>query len=342
MILITGKEGIVHRTGKEIQNVFQNLFKQRGKWRREVRENLAQYYTADAPRATNERPIVVAMIDGKLKHGGLADRLRGIISAYYVSRMYNRDFRIFFVHPFPLIDYLVPNLHDWRISEADLCFNNNDAEAMFCGSNATHVERWFQEQWFKKRIKGMKRQLHIYTNAWLTRSGNTFQQCFNELFRPSEALETALDKAMQPLAGKEYFAVTLRFQQLLGDFKEDNYDVLPEAERKLLMDRCVEQIAHIHTKMKVKKRILVTSDSSTFIDYAASQLDYVYVVPGKLTHIDWATDIPFEMNLKSFVDLLMISRAQKAFLLQTGKMYNSGFPRRAAQIGNVPFQHIRF
>ena len=38
MILIRGKEGLLHRTGKEFQNVFQNLFKQRGKWRRKAAE----------------------------------------------------------------------------------------------------------------------------------------------------------------------------------------------------------------------------------------------------------------------------------------------------------------
>ena len=54
MILLTGKEGLIHRTGKEIQNVFQNLFKQRGKWRREAAK-LSHYYSMDAPRAQNAK-----------------------------------------------------------------------------------------------------------------------------------------------------------------------------------------------------------------------------------------------------------------------------------------------
>ena len=46
--------------------------------------------------------------------------------------------------------------------------------------------------------------------------------------------------------------------------------------------------------------------------------------------------------MKLFVDMLLISRADEAWLLQTDKMYNSGFPRRAAQITGIPFHHIRF
>jgi hypothetical protein len=59
-------------------------------------------------------------------------------------------------------------------------------------------------------------------------------------------------------------------------------------------------------------------------------------------HIDFYDNTGDDVNIKLFADILIISRAERAFLLQTGRMYNSGFPRRAAQVGNVPFKHIRF
>ena len=83
--------------------------------------------------------MIVCMVDGKRKQGGLADRLRGIVSTYYVCKKLGYDFRINFVHPFPLIDYLVPNTYDWRVSQDELCYNSHDAEPMVCGSQATHV-----------------------------------------------------------------------------------------------------------------------------------------------------------------------------------------------------------
>ena len=61
-----------------------------------------------------------------------------------------------------------------------------------------------------------------------------------------------------------------------------------------------------------------------------------------MVHIDYQDETPDNINMKLFVDMLLISRADEAWLLQTDKMYNSGFPRRAAQITGIPFHHIRF
>ena len=340
MILITGKEGIVHRTGKEIQNVFQNLFKQRGKWRRKAAE-LAPYYTEDAPRAKNTRKQIICMIDGRMHHGGLADRLRGIVSSYYVCKAMGYDFKIHFVHPFRLDDFLLPGEVDWQIADDDICYNSKDAKPMFCGSNATLVEPFFQKLWFKKNYGEDVRQVHVYTNAHLLPRGSRFGDCFHELFRPSPALEKALRQYSEDLKGG-YYVMTLRFQQLLGDFKEEQqFTILPPAGQQELMERCVAQIEKVYARLP-KKRVLLTADSRKFLDYAKERLDFVYVVPGVVAHMDWSSDIPFDVNLKSFIDFFMISRAERAFLLQTGKMYNSGFPRRAAQVGHVPFKHVRF
>jgi len=341
MILILGKQGILHSLGNDIKNLFQNFFTMRGRWQREGDELLI-HYSKDAPHATNKRRMIVVMLDGKRKHGGLADRLRGIVSTYYVAKQLGYDFRIHFVHPFPLIDYLVPNTYDWRVSEEELCFNSDDAEPMFCGSQATHVEPKFQELWLRKRCKNAKKQLHVYTNAWILRHGPDYSRCFNELFRPSEALQAALDR-QEAQFGRDYYAITLRFQQLLGDFiEEPQFTVLAEGEAQQLMDQCIEQIEKLHKKLNDGRRFLVTSDSQRFLDYVSRQLDYTYVVSGPLAHMDWSENIPFETNLKSFLDFYMIMHAHKAYLLQTGKMYNSGFPRRAAQAGNIPFKLIRF
>lgn len=340
MILILGKEGVLHMAGKEIQNFFQNLFKQRGKWRRKAAE-LDGDYQEDKPRAVNKRKQIIFMCDGRMHAGGLADRLRGIVSSYYVCKKLGYDFRIYFVHPFCLSDYLEPNKVDWRISQEELSFCSLDAKPMFCGSNGTFVERSFQEAWLKKNFREANKQLHVYTNAILLPRGDGFSKLFNELFRPSRSLEKALMKYHSEI-GSSYNSVTLRFQQLLGDFKEGNYPILKEQQQEILIEKCLEKISEIYYKYRMKNRLLVTSDSCRFLEIAAQRFNFVYIVSGKLAHMDWTSDIPFEYNLKTFVDFLMISRAEKVFLLQTEGMYNSGFPRRAAQINNRPFKHIRF
>lgn len=340
MILIRGKEGLLHRTGKEIQNVFQNLFKQRGKWRRKALE-VAPYYTPDAPRATNTCKQIICMYDGRMDHGGIADRLRGVVSSYDVAKRLGYDFRIFFDHPFLLEDYLVPAAIDWRITKEELCYNPEDAEAMFCGSNGTLVEPFFQRLWFKKRFREAHKQLHVYTNALLLPRSKRYGELFRELFRPSPRLEAALAQYSEPLKGG-YITVSLRFIGLLDDFTERDGKHISPKEQQQLMERCVAQIQKLHDKKSEKKRVLLTSDSTRFLKYAAEQLDFIYYIPGDVVHIDYQDQTSDDINMKLFVDMLLISRADEAYLLQTDKMYNSGFPRRAAQISGIPFHHIRF
>ena len=339
MILIRGKEGLVHRTGKEIQNVFQNLFKQRGKWRRKALE-VAPYYTPDAPRAANERKQIICMYDGRMDHGGIADRLRGVVSAYYVAKSMGYDFRIFFDHPFLLEDYLVPNKVDWRIDKEAICYNPADAEPMFCGSNGTLVEPFFQKLWFRKRFREASRQLHVYTNALLLPRSKRYGELFRELFRPSDRLEKALRQYGEPLSGG-YITVSLRFIGLLDDFTERDGKHISQEEQLRLMERCVAQVRKIHDRHPDKK-VLLTSDSTRFLRYAAERLSFVYYIPGDVVHIDYQDKTSDDINMKLFVDMYLISRADEAFLLQTDQMYNSGFPRRAAQISGIPFHHVRF
>ena len=340
MILIRGKEGLLHRSGKEIQNVFQNLFKQRGKWRRKALE-VAPYYTPDAPRARNKRKQIVCMYDGRMNHGGIADRLRGVVSSYYVCRQMGYDFRIYFDHPFRLEDYLEPADVDWRIAKDDLCFNSEDAEPMFCGSNGTLVEPFFQKLWFKKRFREARKQLHVYTNALLLPRSKQYGECFRALFRPTERVEKALAKYSEPLQGG-YVTMSLRFIGLLDDFTERDGKHISPDEQQQLMERCVDQIRRLHNRMAIKKKVLLTSDSTRFLRFAASRLDFVYFIPGDVVHIDYQDETSDDINIKLFVDMLLIARADEAFLLQTDKMYNSGFPRRAAQITSIPFHHVRF
>ena len=87
---------------------------------------------------------------------------------------------------------------------------------------------------------------------------------------------------------------------------------------------------------------MLMSDSMRFLAYAAQRLAYVSYVPGKVQHIDFCESTADDVNIKLFADIYIISKAERAFLLQTGQMYNSGFPRRAAQVGGVPFKHVRF
>ena len=51
----------------------------------------------------------IFMVDGKVGHGGMFDRLKGAISVYAISIVQQKDFRIYFDYPFELQKYLEPN-----------------------------------------------------------------------------------------------------------------------------------------------------------------------------------------------------------------------------------------
>ena len=338
MVLLTGKEGLIHRTGKDIQNVFQNLFKQRGKWRREAAK-LDGYYTTEAPHARNDGKMVVCMFDGRMKHGGLVDRFRGIVSSYSVCKPLHIPFKIHFVHPFRLETYLMPNQVDWRIESSELCYNRADAFPVFCGSNDTHVEPPFQRLWLKQNFQKQARQVHVYTNAHLLR-GKAFGPLFRELFRPTPVLQATIDVHLAMLGG-DYVAMSSRFMALLGDFEDCNDQTLPPSDRAAYVQRVIDKIKDIHAKECPTSKVLIASDSVTFLAEAA-RLDFAYIVPGNVVHVDYTSGNQYDTYMKVFVDFFLLAKARKIYLLQQKGMYNTGFPRRAAQVGNIPLKHVRF
>lgn len=341
MILILGKEGLLHIIGKDIQNVFQNLFKQRGKWRREIRKwHIDECYSPEHPHCSNVEKEVVMMIDGKMKHGGLSDRLRGIVSVYSVCRHMPLAFKVCFFSPFRLDDFLLPNKVDWRTDESHLCYNSADAFPLFCGSNGTHVEWPFQKLWFVENFRKDAKQIHVYTNA-LLKDRKTFHTCFHELFKMSPLLDEAVRRVRSEIGGS-YISVTCRFQQLLGDFKEGDYEILAAEQQEKLMEQALAEIDKIQTSYSEGQKVLLTSDSIRFLHYVKERRSYIHTVPGELVHMDYSEDSSQAKHLKSFTDLMALSEADTIFLLKSPKMYNSGFPRLAALIGNKPFRLVRF
>lgn len=80
------------------------------------------------------------------------------------------------------------------------------------------------------------KQLHVYTNAMY--NPDCFKQMFNELFKPNDAIADLVNEHIARMEGS-YITATFRFQQLLGDFKERDYIILPPLERKQLIDKCL-------------------------------------------------------------------------------------------------------
>lgn len=315
------------------------------RFRRVVQHRLLPHYSKGAPRACNTKKQVIAMFDGRKRHGGLADRLRGIATTWLFCRERGLDFRIHFVSPFRLEEYLQPNAYDWRIDPEQISYNIKDARPVYISSSNRYAERdkAFQRKMAEKFFGENYLQLHSYTNMRFDEE--RFGEAFHELFRPQPWLQELIDRELEKLGGAgNFIAISTRFMELLGDFNEHRDREaagLPEAEREALLARCGAELERIHLAHP-EERILVTSDSKRFLEYATERFDFVRTLPGRIGHIDVAGADEREVHTKTFLDFLVLAEAKQHYYLVGGGMYRGNFSRRAAQINNRPFAEVNF
>lgn len=299
---------------------------------------LRQYYAANAPRRCIKQTEVVMMVDGRCLHGGLSDRIRGIVNIYGFCRTRGIPFRIHHVYPFNLTDYFEPAECDWRITDEELSYNTEEAYPVVL--QPVHLQQKLHKMYLSQTLKRHKgKQLHIYSNTVM--NDKMFHDNFAHLFRPTPLLKQAIETGpVKP--GSGYVAMVFRFQQLLGDFKEGGFSTLEGETRQQLIERCLEETDRLYRAHHDGSILLVTSDSVSFLETISSRFSYVRIIPGKVVHMDFSTNETTGTYLKSFVDLFLLAGADKIYLLRTGKMYRSGFGKRAARLGNIPYEEVKF
>lgn len=303
-----------------------------------TREVAVKYYKEqDNVCDTDMSPVCIAMFDGRVNQGGLCDRLWGAVSTYLYCKDNGIPFKLSFVAPFQMTDYLIPALVDWKISEADICYDSKVSQPLVI--KCIGFEREDDMSVIGKTFKNGIRQLHVYTNAHATRL--RFHEGFGDLFKPSAVLGDAINDVIAK-NGDDYVSISFRFVRLFGDFEDVNWPVLPDEKSREDMIRrglaAIEKVKSLHPG----KKVLVTTDSSTFLS-RARQLNDVFVVEGDIKHVDFSdvgsATLP---HLKTFLDLLLISRAKHVYLGINDMVYRSTFAKTASQIGNRPFDMIEF
>lgn len=285
------------------------------------------YSNAETSNTPYEKTLVY-MCDGRIHHGGMADRLWGMISTYDYCLQHNFKFKALWNFPFELKTFLEPNLYDWYIDKNNVKYNRHLSVPIVisCRSNIRD-----QIKLADKRLDKNQNQLHVYTNMRYTYPGN-FRYLFEELFKPTNLLRKAVLDQQHNLP-KNYVSLTFRFQQLLGDLKEKNFKTLDVAEQDSLILRAFRYIEYVHDKHPEISRFLVTSDSQKFLQLASRQFPYVYIIPGKIVHMDYdGTNSDTEIHLKSFVDMLMIADAKTVYNAVLPPLYRTRFPYTSSLI----------
>ena len=161
---------------------------------------------------------------------------------------------------------------------------------------------------------------------------------YHELFKPTPYLQQYLDHYQKEI-GSDYIAIHTRFLNLLGDKTEVSINPeLPIEKRQSYMQRIVLEIQHVIENNG--QRVMIASDSMTFIDFVKGKNPNVYVVPGTVKHIDTAGMTDDSENIKMFMDYYLIGGAKKVYNIVGPGMWPSAFPEYAAKIGQTEFERI--
>lgn len=284
----------------------------------------------------SEKMIVHIVEKGHFYSGGMADRFKGAVTAYAWSKINGAKFRMKYVYPFKLEDYLEPAEYDWRLKDDEYSECIRDVRVLYGrGEPGRRLMRL-----------RTRRQVHYYGNmncleyiGQLTGKTYSWGNLYKELFRPGKRLEECLQEQRKAIGTNEYISAVFRFQNMLGDFKEYSFKSLEtESAREQLIEKCLDAVKKL-AEQYPGKRILVTSDSATFLS-RVSAYGFVYVIPGRVVHLGSEAGEEYDVYMKSFIDFYMLSESTHVYCIGTSEMYPSEFPMYAARINDVPFERI--
>jgi len=272
-------------------------------------------------------------------HGGLADRMKGLVSVYKACKELGKEYKVLHTLPYPLEKYLEPNQVNWIIREEDVVYNMNAVSPHWLRHSHYPDENKYH-YWRLKKLLNSTRTLHVYSNAIMV-SDEEFKSLFHELFKPSFILKNAIEQNLKDI-GRKYISLSYRFTHLLGDPIDVYLKELEEDEKLKLIDKAISSIYKMH-QLYPEHKLLVNSDSERFLSSVKDcNLNFIYINPGIPVHIDQNFNASDADYLKTFVDFFMISEAEKVFLIIIDEMRNSGFPKCAAMVGNKTFQILNY
>lgn len=334
MIPLTSKE-VVIRIARRIlgENRVHDYLIKRGIELRHLQDGYTEscegFCRENGDRSCAKRQTLIYMADGKWMHGGLTDRLRGMASAYKFANEHGLDFKIFHTSPFELQEILQPNKVDWIIEDSEISYDNRIAKPVLL-----YREDFDNVSALERQLDASHEQFHLY--SCVDTLGEQFAEYFNELFKPSPVLAQELAH-YESLLGANYSALSFRFQNKLGDFKEFTFSELPSADKQELLNAALQAIK----REIAEKTILVTADSPTFLA-EAEKLPNVVIVKGTSIHIDFNKSKNAADYIKAFTEFFLISKASSAKLYHNRKYntYPSNFPKYAASLGHVPFEIV--
>lgn len=286
----------------------------------------------------SKKKQIVVCFDGLFPHGGLVDRLKGIVSFYQIAQELGYDFKLLFDNPFQLSTFLKPNQVDWQINRNQLKWHPAKSKFLYLinnfNVNPLQVIKTSKAQIFYV-YANIDYAKTTYSNLTETELETKWRTSFNILFKKSPFLDTKLNE----MEASTYIAFHSRFTSLMGDFVDTTTKVLSNTEKATLLNQLLLIVDRV--KKDENKPAYVFSDSVNFIEYIQSKTE-VKTVKGNPFHMDnFKGNSNLEGHLKTLIDFFMLSKSQTVYFLNLKPMYNSSFSKYAAIIGNTKFIRLK-
>lgn len=291
----------------------------------------AKYFSLK-PKQNNE---IVVCFDGLFPHGGLVDRLKGIMSFYQIAKVLGYDFKILFDSPFEITTFLEPHKVDWQYKRNEIKWHPTKTKCLYLVND-------FKVNPLEIIKNSSANQFYVYANIDYSKTifanlnqkelDTRWRHSFNDLFKKSELLEEKLNTVS---TGK-FIAFHSRFTSLMGDFKDTTKNILSENQKQELCDTLLQIINRV--KDKEEQNAYLFSDSINFINYIKKHTE-INTVEGNPFHMDnFGNSKAIEGHLKTMIDFFMMSKSEKVYFLKVSPMYNSSFSKYTAIVGNTKFE----
>jgi len=292
------------------------------------------------PKRANKKAVIIIMFDNKMQHGGLLDRIKGIVSTKMIADELQYDFKIYVnKQTFNLFKFLGLKNLNIAAQKEELAYNiwTSKPVSFYNALNVTKEE-------VLNLFKNKRKQYHFYCNVDLHKAfyptltqeqlNKKWRHYFNQIF----CFDDYFINAKQQLLNSKYITgFHLRFLSLLGDKTEGN-NVLPEHQKAALVQACMQHLQAIINSSNADK-FLIVSDSSVFLKQLKNstlfQANNIIILEGSIAHIDFVHD---EAVLqKAILDFYLLSQCAIVHQIVGDRMYNSQFCRYAAILGNAQY-----
>lgn len=320
---------------------------------------LSKYHILSVLQQSHNKPKKCLIYKCKSYCGGFGDRIRGIISSFFLATLTHRHFIIDMPFPCPITRFLKPNLYDWRAPARRISGRERskrvvvaiDKNVEFYSEilNTNFGDNWSQYDdieiftnldfigaTFKNPLLRKQPVISEFLSLMKLSEANInsiFILLFEVLFQPTTEVSQVLDSILRE-------SIESNASLLCVQIREGRNPTLPTdgfLDRPNLTDVIINFIESSRMLQKNRFKILVVSDSNRAVSKILAHFPgTAFTIPGPILHIDkpGSSENPCEGFLKVILDFYILGECHTSIL--TGSGFSGFANRRRLQ----PYQNL--